>query len=182
MREINIHRESAQRRENARAKIREQGNRMSVFGKRHNDHVWIEVYDEKSGDWYPADPSLGLIGEDQWLRARVGFGKRETLNPLSDDMVVPMGVFATDEKGNFLEDRTKHYVIEGLDQISGGKLDKLKAWKRWSDGVGFISGKCWGAFSGELNLHDYESQIDSLASAYAALKSEYLESKSKPEK
>src|SRR5215510_461653 len=43
IREINIHKESAERRENARQKILEKGNRMSVFGKRHNDHVWIEI-------------------------------------------------------------------------------------------------------------------------------------------
>ncbi len=176
VREINIYKEDAQRKERADQMIREKGNRASVFGKRHNDHVWIEVYDEKTNEWIPADPSLGLIGEDQWLQARVGFGKRVTMDSGSLDMIVPMGIFATDEKGNFVEDRTKHYVIDGLDRICGGKLDGLKAWKPWKEGVAFISQKCRGAFQGEVNLHEYESQIDSLALTYAELKSEYLHS------
>ncbi len=175
VREINIHREDLDRRERARQLVREKGNRMSVFGKRHNDHVWIEIYDDKTKEWIPADPSLGLIGDDQWIHARVGFGKRVTMDPLSEDMIVPMGIFAMDDKGNFVEDRTSHYVIDGLDRICSGKLDGLRTWKLWKQGVKFISQKCLGAFKGELNLHEYESQIDSLAATYAELKSEYLQ-------
>ncbi len=172
--EINIHRESLERRATAEKKIHDVGNRMSVFGKRHNDHVWVEIYDEKSGEWFPADPSLGLIGEDEWLKARVGFGTRVTLNPLSEDMIVPMGVFAVAGKDSLIEDRTRHYVVDGLNRITDGRLEHSKEWKSWVDGVSFLDDKCWGAFTGKVNLHEYEAQIDSLASVYSVLRSQYL--------
>lgn len=173
IREINIHRESLERRASAQQKIQEKGNRMSVFGKRHNDHVWLEIYDDKSGAWIPADPSLGVIGEQQWIEARAGFGKRFTMNPISEDMIVPIAIFATDEKGNLIENRTPHYVVDGLNRIYDNKLANFKNWKKWQAGVDALDEKCWTAFLGEVNLHDYENQIDALAVVYNDLKTEY---------
>lgn len=173
VREINLHQESARRRADAQQKILEKGNRMSVFGKRHNDHVWLEIHDDKSGAWIPADPSLGVIGEQQWIAARAGFDKRFTLDTSSEDMIVPIAIFATDEKGNLIENRTPHYVVDGLNRIYDNKLANFKNWKKWKEGVGALDEKCWTAFLGEVNLHDYENQIDALAVVYNDLKTEY---------
>lgn len=173
VREINIHKESARRRVDAQQKILEKGNRMSVFGKRHNDHVWIEIYDAKSGAWIPADPSLGVIGEQQWIESRAGFGKRFTLDSNSVDMIVPIAIFATDEKGNLIENRTQHYVVDGLNRIYNGKLANFKNWENWKKSLDALEEKCWAAFLGEVNLHDYENQIDALAVVYNDLKAEY---------
>jgi hypothetical protein len=173
VREINIHKESAARRENARQKILEKGNRMSVFGKRHNDHVWIELYDDKQNTWIPADPSLGVIGEQQWIESRAGFGKRFTLDATSEDMIVPIAIFATDENGKLIENRTQHYVVDGLNHLYDNKLVNFKNWDKWRKSLAALEEKCWAAFLGEVNLHDYESQIDSLAVVYNDLKTEY---------
>lgn len=173
IREINIHKESTRRRADAQQKILEKGNRMSVFGKRHNDHVWLEIYDEQSGMWIPADPSLGVIGEQQWIESRAGFGKRFTLDTSSEDMIVPIAIFATDEKGNLIEKRTQHYVIDGLNRLYNQKLATLKSWGKWKNSINALEEKCWAAFLGEVNLHDYESQIDALAVVYNDLKAEY---------
>ena len=173
IREINIHKESARRRADAQQKISEGGNRMSVFGKRHNDHVWLEIYDDKSGAWIPADPSLGVIGEQQWLESRAGFDKRFTMNPISEDMIVPIAIFATDEKGVLMENRTQHYVVDGLNRIYDNKLANFKSWGKWKSAIHALEEKCWGAFRGEVNLHDYENQIEALAAVYNDLKMEY---------
>jgi hypothetical protein len=101
VREINIHKESARRRESAHQKVLDNGNRFSVFGKRH-------------------------------------------------------------------------YVIEGLNRIYDDKLINLKSWESWKSSIDALDEKCWGAFLGEINLHDYENSIDSLAVIYNNLKAEYL--------
>ena len=88
-------------------------------------------------------------------------------------MIVPIAIFATDEKGNFIEKRTQHYVIEGLNRLYDKKLANLKNWGKWQNSINALEEKCWGAFRGEVNLHDYESQIDALAAVYNDLKMEY---------
>src|SRR5690348_5145294 len=42
--EINIHKLTPRRGETAAQKVKESGNRMSVFGRQHNDHRWVEIY------------------------------------------------------------------------------------------------------------------------------------------
>jgi hypothetical protein len=57
VREINIPVENESRQDHAESKVAEYGLKASVFAGHHNDHVWIEIYDESSGSWFPADPS-----------------------------------------------------------------------------------------------------------------------------
>jgi transglutaminase-like putative cysteine protease len=59
VREINLHVESERRQKNAEAKVAEVGPRASVFGRRHNDHVWIEIQDRSTGEWFPAERAGG---------------------------------------------------------------------------------------------------------------------------
>jgi len=173
VREINLHVESARRRETARAKIAELGNRASVFGKRHNDHVWIEIQDRATGEWFPADPSLGVVGEEEWLAARLGFGERFTLDPSSEDMIAPFAIFAR-EDGDLTQDRTAHYVVEGFDRLYDGRLSELPAWADWVRLVEGLDPKALAAFRGEGNLHDSEAEIDELARAYERLREEWM--------
>ena len=174
VREINIHKETPARGETARAKVKEKGNRLSVFGRHHNDHVWIEIYDSKEKEWYPADPSIGVVGTKEWLEARAGFGKRFTLDPISEDMIVPFAIVAADEKGAFSINRSQHYMVEEFGRLYPGRLDNLHAWGDWVRLLDELDDKAIGAFNGEVNLHDYEKTIDSLAEVYSELRSEYL--------
>lgn len=138
-----------------------------------NNFDWIEIYDDKQSTWIPADPSLGVMGEQQWIESRAGFGKRFTLDASSEDMIVPIAIFATDENGKFIENRTQHYVIDGLNHLYNNKLAHFRNWENWKSSVDALDEKCWAAFLGEVNLHDYESQIDALAVVYNDLKTEY---------
>ena len=174
-REINIHAESEQRHRDAAEKVAELGNAASVFGKRHNDHVWLEIKDKATGEWFPADPSLGVVGEEAWLAARFGFGERFTLDPTSVDMIAPFAVFAVGAEGRLSENRTTHYVIEGFNHLYEGRLQQLPAWRDWVRLVDELDDQVLAAFRGQINLHDYEAEIDALAASYEQLEQQLAE-------
>jgi len=171
IREINLHVESDSRQRSAAGKIAESGPRMSVFGKNHNDHVWIEILDDASGEWFPADPSLGVVGEKEWLAARLGFGERFTLDPTSKDMIAPFAVYAMVDGG--FESRTVHYVIDGFDGLYAGGLKELPSWAEWRRLVVLLDEKAREAFAGETDLHQYSNEIASLVATYASIRKEF---------
>lgn len=173
VREINVHIKKERRKKDAEKKIEENGLRYSVFGKMHNDHVWIEVYDQKTQTWLPADPSLGLVGTKSWMNGRVVFEDRKTLDPRSEDMLVPMAIFVQDDEGNFLESRTEHYLVNTFNEIYDNKLYQLPSWEVWVDNLKMMDEKCLLAFQGKENLHNYETQIESLLKSYQSLHMEY---------
>jgi len=168
--EINIHVNTPDRGLRAHELVKQKGNTLSVFGRHHNDHVWLELFDSSANDWFPADPSSGLVGVEDWMKGRVWFAKRVTLNPLTDDMIVPFAVFAADDSGKFTINRTQHYVIDEFDRLYDGKLSKLPEWNRWVTLVDLLDDKVGGAFAGSINLHEYESEIDELATVYEQLR------------
>ena len=130
--DVHIRTESAGRGERAHALVAEKGDSYSVFGKHHNDHVWLEIYDSKASDWFPADPWSGLVGTEDWMKARVWFGQRSSLAPDAAEMIVPFGIFAADADGNFTINRTRHYLVEEFDRLYGNKLHEQTAtWQQW---------------------------------------------------
>lgn len=175
VREINLHVNTPRRQQTAEEKVAAAGNRMSVFGQRHNDHVWIEVYDPKTDRWFPADPSMGAVGEKEWLAARYGFGERFTLNPTSEDMIAPFAILVFDQDLRLLENRSEHYAIDGFNELYEGRLSDLSSWAKWTAGIRSLSDKAAAAFRGELNLHEHGEEIRELWETYYALKAEYAE-------
>jgi hypothetical protein len=177
--EVNIQPESKRREADSEQKIKELGNKASIFGGRHNDHRWVEVYDDQSGKWIPTDPTMDLIGVNQWLKARAWFGKRHTINDaFSKDMLFPIGIFVVDRTDNskIAEDRTEYYMINSLNQLYDNKLSKLKSWPVWVDQLTKINNHVRAAFQGKENLHLYSKEINDVAKTYDELKSEYLAS------
>ncbi len=170
--EINLHRPSARRQESARRKIADIGNRMSVFGKIHNDHVWLEVYDSVHARWQPVDPSLGIVGERDWLRARMSFEPRVLLDSTGTDMIAPIAVFYQTEDGN-LTGRTVEYAVHAFDRFYDGRLSSLQEWPLWKSRIETIESKCRDAFLGRYNLHDSEAELDCLFVSYERLKEEW---------
>jgi hypothetical protein len=174
--EVNLSRFKADRQASAEQLVREKGNRYSVFGARHNDHRWLEVYDDISGNWLPVDPTMNVIGVDQWVKARLGFGKRVTIDPaITDDMIAPFAVFVTDAgKTEMLDDRSVHYMVEQFDKAYGHALSKLPSWNRWVALIKLLSEHSRLAFGKKENLHLYNSRIEELDAVYRSLKDEYL--------
>lgn len=174
--EINIQPESTQRQESAEKKIKENGFRMSVFGLRHNDHVWIEYFDENLKAWEPADPTLGLVGLEAWIKARAGFGQRINHDILpSRDMLVPIAVFALAPDGTILENRSRHYLVNAFNQVYEKKLSAGPAWSGWTEEVLNLEQVCRQAFEGRVNLHEHTDQIKKIREEYQSLRTWYID-------
>lgn len=175
--EINIQPAKAERQKDAEKRIQEIGNRASVFGLAHNDHVWIEFFDEEQQTWIPADPTLGLVGLEYWLKARIGFQKRIVHDILpSADILVPIAILIMDTNRKITDNRSTHYLIDSFDKIYQGKLSSLPSWSEWKKSIVFIQEKAMKAFQGEVNLHEYASQIKQVGEIYQSLRKEYCAS------
>jgi hypothetical protein len=175
--EINLEPASDQRDANARALVEEKGPRFSVFGRRYNDHRWLEVLDERSNEWVPADPATGLVGTQPWLMARVAFADRPpamvpaTAQTLAD-MLVPLTIFVAKDKNGVRVDRSQHYLIDELDRLYGGRAHTLPSWQAWVAAVQRFAPIAQGAFDNRIDLHQQPALIDDLASAYQKLQTE----------
>lgn len=171
VREINLHVKTDRRQVSAEAKVKELGDRASVFGLQHNDHVWLEIYDPTHDTWIPADPSLGVVGYRSWLSARYGFGNRYSLDPTSTDMIAPFAVFAM-EDGKYI-DRSAYYALKGFNKLYQEQLSQYPAWSGWEQGVSELSKLALSAFKGETNLHQKTSLIAKLVTSYKELKEQF---------
>ena len=150
---------------------------MSVFGRRHNDHRWLEVLDDRSKDWVPADPSAGLVGTRPWLLARVAFGTRPpapvpaAAESLAE-MIVPLTIFTAKNGTTPRLDRSEHYLVDELDHLYAGRAHSLPSWPAWVTAVRRFAPLARGAFEGRVDLHQQSAVIDELANVYARLQKE----------
>jgi hypothetical protein len=176
VREINIQPDSRMRQWSAGRKVAKNGNRSSVYGRRHNDHVWMEFWDDAAREWTPADPALNLVGLESWLKSRVGFSARPMHEILkSRDMLVPIAVFA--EQDSALESRSAHYLLAGFDAVYGGRLQNMAAWPDWNAAISALEPATRGAFEGKINLHLHNDEILKAKVAYRALQSQFAAGK-----
>jgi hypothetical protein len=173
--EINIQPRSEERQSDAAAKVQELGPRATIFGLEHNDHRWLEIFDPTSNRWFPADPAVGVIGIDDWERARLGFGKRPdppvpAVAVITKDMIVPFMVTTIDGQfGPPVLDRSEHYLIDEFNRAYGGRLTALPSWNAWTTEVRRLSALGRAAYVGDANLHSDESLIHELGETYTQL-------------
>jgi transglutaminase-like putative cysteine protease len=176
--EVNLQPRSEQRQADAEQKVRELGPRGSVFGLEHNDHRWLEVRDAASGQWFPADPAVGVVGITDWEAARLAFGKRPSppvpaVAQTARDMLVPFAVMVlSSRQGVPREDRSGYYLVSQFDRFYGGRLKALPAWDAWVVQVEGLSRAARAAFKGEESLHQQERQMGSLRRTYERLSGE----------
>jgi transglutaminase-like putative cysteine protease len=181
--EINIQPRSEQRQARAENKVAESGNKMSVFGLMHNDHRWLEVFDEKSKSWIPADPAVGVVGTKEWIAARVAFENRTkpvvpAVAKIVEDMIVPVAVVALASKlGEPIENRSEFYLVTALNDFYGKRLDKLPSWNEWKALDAQLSPLAAAAFTGETNLHEHGKLIEQTAQAYERLRAEAVQNR-----
>jgi hypothetical protein len=171
--EINIQPDSPRREKNAEELIAKNGPSASVFGLRHNDHVWVEYWDEQHNEWAPADPTLSLVGYDQWIKARVGFGERITSNVIpSHDMIVPIAIFALTPgpQGSTREYRAERYLTTGFAAVYPTAASS-SSWAQWKSELEAFQPKAKAAFEGAHNLHEDTNAIAALLGTYQNLKS-----------
>jgi transglutaminase-like putative cysteine protease len=175
--EINVQARSPQRQETAAGLVTRQGNRMSVFGLDHNDHVWLEVHDETSKTWVPADPAVGVVGARAWVAARLAFADRPVspvpaIAGITKTMLVPFAVVVSRRGGATPEDRSKHYLVDEFDALYGGKLAALPSWPEWQEVVARLAPHAAAAFAGDANLHEQRQLIEQVGQVYEQLKQE----------
>src|SRR5262245_11409050 len=175
--EINVQPVSAEREAEAAALIRQRGATLTVFGRQHNDHRWLEIRDERSQEWVPADPATGLVGTSAWARGRLAFAKRPppavpAVADLIKDMIVPIAVVTSVDANSARTDRSAHYLIDEFDLLYGGKAHTLPSWPKWVSAVREFSPLALRAFDGAVNLHEHEALIARLATTYEALRGE----------
>lgn len=179
--EVNLSRLHPERQGQAEQLVKEKGARYSLFGARHNDHRWLEVYDDTSGRWLPVDPTMNVIGVEQWVKARLGFGKRITIDPtISDSMIAPFAVFVTGTRSDsMVEDRSMYYMVEQFDKVYNNELSKLPSWNKWVASIGLLSEHAKLAMESKENFHLYSDQVAELDLIYRDLKDEYLNAQDK---
>ena len=182
VREINVQPEPTPRRQQTAANlVAERGNSYSVFGLQHNDHVWLEVWDDSSQAWVPADPAYGVAGLAEWLAARLAMAHRprprvEAVEPIAADMLVPFVVLAGARRGGpFEDDRTAFYLVDGFRRLYGDAIVALPSWPAWVAAVESLAPHARAAFAGEENLHAYTDDIAALKAVYDALAREAAE-------
>jgi hypothetical protein len=172
--EINIQPRSERRQKSAEKLVAERGATYSVFGEQHNDHRWVEIYDDRSREWIPADPSVGVIGLEPWLKSRVWFEERWAIDTsITNDMIVPIAIFTTDSTFKMVVDRSQYYLVSSFSRLDGDAIAGLPGWKAWAAGIAGIGAACRGAFDGKVNLHQHRKEIARLAEVYDELKREW---------
>ncbi|MEP6732883.1 MAG: transglutaminase-like domain-containing protein [bacterium] len=176
MREINVQPEQTPRRQQTAEKmVLEKGNRASIFGLQHNDHAWLEVWDDATQSWFPADPAYGVVGFSEWLPARLALDSRPqprvaAVVPIAAEMVVPFMVVAKESlAGPIVEDRSSFYLIDSFARLYQGRLQSLPSWAAWTSAVRTLSPHARAAFDGTENLHQYTTEIGQLKAAYDEL-------------
>ncbi len=179
VREINVQPEQTPRRQaTADSLVKVRGNSFSVFGLQHNDHVWLEVWDDSSRAWFPADPAYGVVGLADWSAARLALDHRpkprvKAVEPIAADMVAPFVVTAGERRsGPYNEDRTKFYLIDGFNALYASRLSSLPSWPAWVTAVEALSPHAQAAFDGKENLHTYTADIGKLKQTYDRLAQE----------
>ena len=168
-REINIQPANPERERDAEALIAREGLRASVFGERHNDHVWTEYEDHELGEWVPADPTLNVIGVGPWVLARLGFGARPVHEVIPyADMLFPIAVVVPSGPGQFVK-RTRRLLVEGFAHYVPG-LARCVEWPEWTRRVSTAEEHLILTLQGRYNFHDDRPNLDALIAIYAALK------------
>lgn len=175
MAEVNLHPDSQLRQQTAAELVKSHGPTYSVFGLRHNDHRWIEVYNSTNDQWIPVDPTLNVIGLQEWVLARLGFEQRKTSHIISSaDMIAPVAIFSIDENKKPVEKRSRHYLIDGFNSVYNQQLDKLAQWEEWKVQIIRMEDVVMKTFLGQENLHHYQDDLHRLHTLYQQMKEEVL--------
>jgi len=182
VREINVQPGPTPRRQQSAANmVAQRGNAFSVFGLQHNDHVWLEVWDDSSQAWFPADPAYGVAGLMEWSAARLAMADRppprvKAVEPIAAEMLVPFVVLAGARRGGpYDDDRTTFYLVDGFHRLYGDAIWALPSWPEWVAAVQALAPHARAAFAGEENLHAYTDDIAKLKAIYDSLTREAAE-------
>jgi hypothetical protein len=164
--ELNVHPASDQRQADSEALLGQYGVAATVFGYQHNDHRWLELYEPATGDWLPADATLGIVDYPDWIDARLGFAARPAA---AVEMLVPFCVVVLDLARVLHANRTEHYLIDRFNRRYDGQLEKLPAWAAWSAQIHELGQLGARTFENCHDLHRESGRIALLLETYEGL-------------
>ncbi len=161
--EINLQLPWVERGQFAEKMVAERGPSASVFGTMHNDHRWLEVRDLATGIWHPADASLGICGDSEWVAARIAFGERPAA---ARDMIVPIMVLVMGSSNQAQDDRTEHYLVDAFQAYLGECGRESRAFADWCRLVRVLAAGGKRAFAGVQSFLEYAEPMQQALDAY----------------
>ena len=156
--------ESKERQADAEELMDKWGNKASMFGLIHNDHRWIEVYDEQKDIWFPADSTFGIVGMEEWVDKRLSFSQESTAH--SGKIPLFIAIVSNDE---IIEIRSEEYMIDNFNNFYDNRLKNLSSWKKWTSAIDKLSDIAPLVFDGKLNFHTRLPLIREVITAYNKL-------------
>lgn len=136
-----------------------------LFGLQHNDHLWLEFMNDD--DWIPVDPSLGIIGNEQWVRTRLIEGRESAYG-----MVAPFAIAAYRMQSTgdiFCVDRTEHYLANLFPSIAS-EVRENPFWLLWENNIRYFSEKAGLIATLEYDLSPDRERIHTAGTAIRMLR------------
>jgi hypothetical protein len=161
--EVNSHPESLERQKNAEELIQSVGYKASLFGFMHNDHRFLEFYDEKSQQWVPADSSFGVFGMEEWITKRLGFS-RDSIP--SQESIIPLFIAVLDDEKHIEMISNEAYLRTAFSRYSYIPLHDLDAWYEHLEKLQDLFAN---AYNAKINMHTHTDKINAAVQAFKQL-------------
>ncbi|PEW69371.1 hypothetical protein CN424_26295 [Bacillus cereus] len=169
--EINSHSESMERQNFSLNLIEKHGDFYSIFGWNHNDHRWLEYYNNNLKQWIPIDTAFGVLDINHWLEKRMSF-TRESIP--TTQKIIPFCIVALSAKRDVSEILSNCYLIDQFDKFYNGMLSETTVWEEWKLVINKLTEVGIETYSGHRNLHKYQNEIKRFTNLYLKLKQEVL--------
>ncbi|MFJ1105490.1 transglutaminase-like domain-containing protein [Bacillus sp. GX] len=169
--EINSHSESMERQNFSLNLIEKHGDFYSIFGWNHNDHRWLEYYNNNLKQWIPIDTAFGVLNINHWLEKRMSF-TRESIP--TTQQIIPFCIVALSKKRDVSEVLSNFYLIDQFDKFYNGMLSETTVWEEWKLVINKLTEVGIETYSGRSNLHKYQNEIKRFTNLYLKLKQEVL--------
>ncbi|HFK1764351.1 hypothetical protein AT258_20265 [Bacillus wiedmannii] len=165
--EINSHSESMERQNFSLNLIEKHGDFYSIFGWNHNDHRWLEYYNNNLKQWIPIDTAFGVLDINHWLEKRMSF-TRESIP--TTQKIIPFCIVALSAKRDVSEILSNFYLIDQFDKFYNGTLSETTVWEEWRLVINKLTEVGIETYSGHRNLHKYQNEIKRFTNLYLKLK------------
>jgi hypothetical protein len=169
--EINSQPESMERQSFSKNLVEKDGDFYSIFGWNHNDHRWLEYYNNNVRQWEPIDTAFGVLGLNHWLKMRLSFNPESI--PTSQK-IIPFCIAALDSNSAISEVLSNFYLIDQFDKHYNGVLSRTTVWKEWEILINQLTNLGIATYRSQNNLHKHQDAIKKFTNLYSKLKQEVL--------
>ena len=169
--EINSQPESIERQNFSNDLIEKDGDFYSIFGWNHNDHRWLEYYNNNTRQWVPIDTAFGVLGLNHWLEMRLSFSTESISN---SQQIIPFCIVSLDSNSAPSEVLSNFYLIDQFDKYYNGVLSQSTLWEEWQTLINQLTDLGIATYRSQNNLHKQQDVIKQFTDLYRKLKHEVL--------